>query len=209
MISFEGFTPSAKETFEQYLRAGGDRGCEYSFANLFLWGRKRAAIVGDRLAVLAEFARRSVCMFPVGPGDARIALDAVMEDARARGVSCCFSAMTAADCALLEKLYPGAFRIHASRDEFDYIYDIDDLADLKGRKFQKKRNHIHRFTDAHPDSRVVPLDDTTMPHGQWRCSMRGTVNARRTRRRSISIWSSLRCGVRSRFTARLRWRDLC
>jgi hypothetical protein len=47
------------------------------------------------------------------------------------------------------------------RDSFDYIYSIDDLADLKGRKFQKKRNHLNRFRENHPTCQALPLDEST------------------------------------------------
>ena len=38
------------------------------------------------------------------------------------------------------------------------MYAIDDLAELKGRKFQKKRNHVNRFRTEHPECVCVPLD---------------------------------------------------
>ena len=40
------------------------------------------------------------------------------------------------------------------------MYAIDDLADLKGRKLQKKRNHLNRFEQAHPEAKIVPLDES-------------------------------------------------
>lgn len=163
MISFKRLEPADGARYAQYLQACDNRSCEYSFANLFLWGRKQAAVVGDRLIVRAEVGRRSIYLFPVGTGDVRIALDAILADARARGIPCRICSMTEENCTEVEARYPGAFRFHADRDEFDYLYEIQDLADLKGRKYQKKRNHAHRFWAAHPDCRVVPLDETTIP----------------------------------------------
>ena len=43
------------------------------------------------------------------------------------------------------------------------MYAIDDLADLKGRKFQKKRNHVNRFRADHPEYKTEPL--TPLQHG--------------------------------------------
>lgn len=31
-------------------------------------------------------------------------------------------------------------------DWFDYIYGVEDLKELKGKKYNKKRNHLHQFT---------------------------------------------------------------
>ena len=42
------------------------------------------------------------------------------------------------------------------------MYAIDDLADLKGRKFQKKRNHVNRFRADHPEYKTEPLTPCNM-----------------------------------------------
>lgn len=158
MINFQRLDLNNRARYEQLLRSCGERGCEYSFVNLFLWGRQQAAFAGDRLLLFSQFDRRSVYPFPLGPGPLNPVIDAIIHDAEKRGVPCCITSMTQSDCDELEQLYPGQFRFYTDRDGFDYVYAIDDLADLKGRSYQKKRNHIHRFEQAHPDYRVVPLE---------------------------------------------------
>lgn len=163
MIEFKQLDPARKAEFTQYLTADGERGCEYSFINLFLWGRQKAALLEDHLVIMSQYDRRCVYPFPRGNGDVKPVLDAIIHDAAVRGVPCCLSSMNAEDCEALERLYPGAFRFYTARENFDYVYDINDLADLKGRKYQKKRNHIHRFQAAYPDWRVEPLSQQIMP----------------------------------------------
>ena len=46
------------------------------------------------------------------------------------------------------------------RDHFDYIYQTHVLAELKGRKFDGKRNQIRRFINSFPDYEFRPLDRT-------------------------------------------------
>ncbi len=159
MIEFHKPDPARKEEYEAYLQANGERGCEYSFVNLYLWGRQKAAFLHGQLVFFSQFNRRSVYLFPVGTGDKKPALDAVMADARARGIPCRLAGLTHDDCALLEQLYPGKLQYHFDRDSFDYVYDINDLADLKGRKLQKKRNHLNRFRAAYPDHTLEPITD--------------------------------------------------
>ncbi len=161
MIPFERLELSQKAQYDEYLMTSGERGCEYSFTNLFLWGRQKAALVKGFLTLFSQFDRRSVYPFPVGQGDIRPVLDAIIHDARIRGIPCCLSSMTKADCDTLETLYPGAFRFHEDRSSADYVYAISDLAELKGRKFQKKRNHVNRFDQQHPDCQALPLDSQT------------------------------------------------
>lgn len=159
MIPFEPLDPEKKAEYDRYLQNDGERGCEYSFVNLYLWGRQKAAFLHDHLAFFSQFNRKSVYLFPVGYGDKRPVLEAVMADAKKRGIPCRFTGLTQDDCALLERLYPGRFRFHFDRDTFDYVYDIHDLADLKGKKFQRKRNHLNRFRDNHPDHVLEPITD--------------------------------------------------
>jgi len=51
----------------------------------------------------------------------------------------------------LEAQYPGRFHIEKPRGDADYIYNSSDLANLPGKRFQKKRNHCSRFEREHPD----------------------------------------------------------
>ena len=45
----------------------------------------------------------------------------------------------------LMNLDESKYKIEEDRDSFDYIYDGDNLRDLAGRKYSKKRNHINAF----------------------------------------------------------------
>lgn len=159
MIDFQPLDSARREEYDYLLQCAGERGCEYSFVNLYLWGRQKAAFLQDHLVFFSQFHRRSVYLFPVGTGDKKGVVEAVMQDAKDRGIPCRFTGLTPEDCALLEVLFPGQFRYHHDRDGFDYVYDINDLADLKGKKFQKKRNHLNRFWQSHPDAVLEPITD--------------------------------------------------
>ena len=159
MIQFEPLNLQNKKAYDAYLMHSGERGCEYSFANLYLWGRQKAAFLGDRLVFFSQFDRRSVYPFPIGPGELKPVLDAVIQDAHRRGIPCRISGMTQEECQTLAALYPGKFRIHCDRGGFDYVYSIHDLAELKGRKYQKKRNHINKFKELYPEYTVEPVSD--------------------------------------------------
>lgn len=163
MIDFQKPALSRREEYNAYLMHCGERGCEYSLVNLYLWGRQQLAFVNGCLAIFSQFERRSVYPFPVGDGDKQKVLEAIIHDARVRGLQCRLTGMTAADCALLEELYPGKFRFHPDRNSCDYIYSIENLANLPGRKYQRKRNHLNRFRQNHPDCRMVCIDESMLP----------------------------------------------
>lgn len=163
MINFQKIDLTRREEYNRHLRIRGERGCEYSLVNLYMWGRQKAALVHGCLALFSQFQRKSVYPFPIGDGDVGAVLDAIIHDARTRGLQCRLTSMTAADCAVLEERYPGQFQFHPDRDSCDYIYSINDLATLPGRKFQRKRNHLNRFRQNHPDCRLVEITEEILP----------------------------------------------
>ena len=163
MIEFKPLEISQKQEYSKLLAMSGKEGCEYSFVNLYLWGRQQAAKVGEDLVIFSQYNRKTVYLFPVGPADKKITLDAIIADAAKRGIPCRLSGLNQDDYALLERLYPGRFALHFDRDSFDYVYHINDLADLAGRKYQKKRNHLNRFKAERPNYRLEPMTAENLP----------------------------------------------
>ena len=162
MIPFRKLTIEDKAMLDGVLMASSKQSCEYSFGNLYLWGRKYVAEVDGFLLIESRYDRKIVYLFPVGQGDVRCALDALLRDAEKRRLNCCIGALTEEDCRLVEQLYPGKFSFYCDRDSYDYVYAMEDLAQLKGRKFQKKRNHLNRFRKEHETAQIVPLDDSNL-----------------------------------------------
>ena len=163
MIDFKPLTLSQKQEYSALLEMANKEGCEYSFVNLYLWGRQKSAVVGKDLVIFSQYNRKSVYLFPAGPDDKKATVDAIIADAAKRGLPCRLAGLNRADIDLLEQLYPGKFAIHCDRDSFDYVYRIEDLAQLAGRKYQKKRNHLNRFRAEHPDYRLEPITEENLP----------------------------------------------
>jgi hypothetical protein len=166
MIDFQRVNLSHKERYEAILMAAPERGCEYSFANAYLWGLQNMAFLHDCALRFSHFHGKSVYPYPIGIGDKQAVISAILRDAEERGIPCRFIGITERDKEELEQLFPGKCYIKADRDSFDYVYAIDDLADLRGRKFQKKRNHVNRFRSEHPDYEIVELTPCNMALAQ-------------------------------------------
>lgn len=95
--------------------------------------------------------------FPLGAGDKKTAVEAIIADAKERNLTCIITSLTHEDADVLESLFPNTFDIQFHRDSFDYVYEIDKLADLKGRKYHRKRNHYNNFCKRMPDFYVEPV----------------------------------------------------
>jgi len=163
MIDFKPLKLSDKELYQDYLLNGEARGCEFSFANLYMWGSASVSRFDDHMIFFARYSGPQIYPFPLGRGDKKPVIDAILKDAKERGIKCRISGIPKSEQPLLEELYPGKFTFHFNRDSYDYIYAIDDLADLKGRKYHRKRNHLHRFRDAVANYRVEPLNENNLP----------------------------------------------
>lgn len=161
-INFRRLKPEDRHELRELLYSAERQGCEYSFANLYLWGCQQTAMVEGWLAIFSHFAGRSVYMYPVGQGDPRPVIDTLMADARERGIPFRLYGMTEQEAEQMDKLYPGRFHFGKNRDSFDYVYEIGRLAELKGKKLQQKRNHVNRFLRENPDWRVQPIGEETL-----------------------------------------------
>jgi hypothetical protein len=59
------------------------------------------------------------------------------------------------------------------RDNFDYLYYREELAELAGKKFHKKKNHVNQFLHTYPDYEQKQMSKETIPAAmeiieQWR-----------------------------------------
>ena len=133
------------------LAQGNYRGCEYSFTNLFAW----SAAYDQRIARVDGFLTAHLrgnlgCgyLWPAGGGDLRGVLAALEADAAERGNPFRLLCLTPRQTEELETLCPGEFAFAEDRDGFDYLYDINKLSDLGGRKLHGKRNHCNQFEQA-------------------------------------------------------------
>lgn len=159
---FSRITLEDKKLYDSYLAQETERGCEFSFANLYLWGRQSMAISDGYILLFSQFDRRSVYPFPLGKGNIKPVIDRIISDAHARGIPCRITGIGVPERMTLEELYPGKFRFHTDEGDFDYVYSINDLADLKGKKYHSKRNHLNRFTETYPNYTAEPLSEANM-----------------------------------------------
>lgn len=157
MIDFKPISLENKKIYAECLADGRELGCEYSFANLYMWGRQNLAFIHDHAVLFSQFNQRTIYPYPVGNGDKKAVLDAIIADAKERGISCRITSLDAEGKETLETLFPGQFYFHCDRDFFDYVYDINDLADLKGKNYQKKRNQYKRFLATFPEYTTEPI----------------------------------------------------
>lgn len=119
---------------------------EFTFANLFLFRRRHnytlTTLADQTLAVLGRDGSSPFFMLPFGLPD-RSLLDLLFSE---------HHTLKCATRAQAELLSANGCRIIEDRDNFDYLYRRQDLAQLPGRNYHKKRNLIKAFLNSHSHS---------------------------------------------------------
>lgn len=162
MLNFREITPADRDVLHAHLYRADGHGSEYSFAALFFWGDQRVAFLDGTPLILSRFGDWYSYYFPQCENLGG-AVDALRYDARERGIPFRLFGLLPEDSERLKALYPNEFTYSARRSSFDYVYDIDRLAELHGKKLQAKRNHCNHFEKEYPDYRVLPLTDGLLP----------------------------------------------
>lgn len=149
-MEFRDIELSDREWMEKYLKTSDYRGCEYSFGNLYIWKDlycNQAAEESGMLCVRSKKlgSRQWQYLFPIGEGDFQVAVEAMRADAAKRGENFVLRGLGKTEADRLYDVFGERFNIESNRAEWDYLYKVEDLALLAGRKYHKKRNHIAKF----------------------------------------------------------------
>ena len=160
MIAFRDITIQDKDTITAYTMNSCRRNCDLSFSNLCSWRflyHTKFAIINNFLVFKFWAGDELAYMMPVGEGNLEEVLNELIEDARQEGEPFCMLGVCSCMREDLEAIMPGQFGFTVDRDYADYIYLRSDLATLKGKKFQSKRNHINKFRNTYPDYKYSPI----------------------------------------------------
>ena len=122
------------------------KGCEMTFAHIYCWAKEKNIEASSWQGVpLIFYAENGPAFLPTFSPKEQVDIAAFLRSA-------CSAGATAPRLWRYPKEYfdalgteSGLLRYTLERDQFDYVYNRDDLALLKGRRYDGKRNHISRF----------------------------------------------------------------
>lgn len=146
-MEFHSPALSDLEWVQKAFNEGQTDCCEYCFGNIFMWSQiYENKIYNDNgIFISADFTEEPVFCYPIGKGDKKATINKLIEFTKGMGITLEFYGMTEKDKDELNSLFPDKFEISEARDYFDYLYRTEDLANLAGRKYHSKRNHISYF----------------------------------------------------------------
>lgn len=162
-MEFHSPTLEDKSWVEKAFSEGQTDCCEYCFGNTYMWSQiYNNKIANDNgIFVSADFTDSPVFCYPIGNGDKRSTILKLIEYAKSLGITLEFFGLTEKDKKELEGLFPDKFIFEETRDYFDYTYKSTDLANLSGRKYHSKKNHISYFEKTF-DWKYEPINENNI-----------------------------------------------
>ncbi|MDR1336851.1 MAG: phosphatidylglycerol lysyltransferase domain-containing protein [Tannerella sp.] len=152
MLSFKPISIADRDAITACTFPSRFLNCDFAFANMcswrFLYESEFAVVDGFlliRFQIEEKGRKHQAYMFPVGSGDFRHIIALLEEDACANGHPLWILGVTPDEKNILDQKFPSEFIYLTDRDYYDYIYLRNDLQELKGKKYQAKRNHINKF----------------------------------------------------------------
>lgn len=147
------FTPisiESKHIFDEFFHKYPPVISELSFTNLYVWRNSRSieyAIHNDILILRASYGGARYFFPPIGENRAA-GYEATAAVAEECGMNM-IKLIPERDGTIVQDLFADTHILTEDRDNFDYVYAADKLANLTSRKLSSKRNFIHRFENSY------------------------------------------------------------
>lgn len=169
------------------------QGCEYSFANNLAWYRGSDSRIASfqGFYIIAAFDTPDGIpdvTVPSGSGDWDALLRELVETLCPNGEPLRFTGVTREMAAFLQQRFPDAVW-QPDPAAYDYIYRTEDLITLKGKRYHKKRNHLHQFQERY-NWTFAPL--TAADQDACIAFSAALYNEKRDTMTVPALWNSLR-----------------
>ena len=164
-MNFRPIEIQDKGIFDEFFRRYPSTISEFTFTNLFSWRNSKEhefSIIDDHLVIRTH----SFLYQPIGDSPEK-----VIEDILNGNPSIVFERV---EGHIADKL-KDKFNVEEDPDMHDYVYDINELIELKGNKFEAKRNLAKQCAAHEPE--ICLLDHDSIHHffevqRKW-CDLRG------------------------------------
>lgn len=147
-MEFIPITLESRQVLQAYLQSEDYEISDIVFGNLYLWKHAREityAIESDCVVVQTRYeGEKPYFFYPFGSGDKESALRALDKYLRDKNLPPRFESIESKNIDSIKSVFTQVeFEPRVAR--FDYVYSVQELIKLEGRKFHKKKNHLNQF----------------------------------------------------------------
>ncbi len=157
-MTFHHLSLSDREAMQAVTLPSERRNCNYTFANLVgwqFWYYTEVCVLENAVVLRYTFDGQRAYMVCISEALSLELIEALFDDSN--GDLTLMGLEDSQVAQLSARISQFSFSVEPVRDQYDYIYRRTDLATLRGKHLNAKRNHIHRFRAEHPDFKYRPL----------------------------------------------------
>lgn len=162
MFNFREIELSDKVWIDELLSKSDFMGCEYSFANNVAWRRLNDSVISrynDFYLISTSDDDNIYLTYPAGEGDILDFIVLFNNFCKNNGKKFVLSSVSSENLEFLKGNFNDKIEeIKSNPDYYDYIYNADDLINLRGKKYHSKRNHISNFKKQPWEYKVLTHD---------------------------------------------------
>lgn len=158
MIEFKPITPADGELLTSFIFPSGRRDGNLSVASMCCWqflNCSSFALIDGQLVIRFCFPDRQT-VYTLPGGEQKYIIGKLAQLAREEELPLYLYGIIPEMQPLLDREFPEAFEYREKREHFDYLYLRTDLANLQGKNYQPKRNHVNKFKKSY-DYRFTPM----------------------------------------------------
>lgn len=148
MLDFQDISIEDRERVENYFEFLEEPFCDFTFGNLFCWSvveNTKIAFFNNFLFIRFSDDEKFYYSFPLGNGEIKNAINLIIEDAKINNKKFQFVCLNKKQSEILKEIFKEKIKINKNRDAFDYVYSVEKLSALSGRKYHSKKNHFNSF----------------------------------------------------------------
>lgn len=136
--------------FEKWFLKKGYPVSDYNFTHLNIWKKTfqyQYAIIEDFLVIWGTdpLSHKSYILMPIGDGDITPVIQRVVEYFDKKGLTLAINAVTAQMKSELESQLTFGFDYHLERNDYEYIYETQKIANYTSKKLKRKKEQCHSF----------------------------------------------------------------
>lgn len=148
MMNFKDITIESLPEIRKYLNKSGNRGCTFCVGNNIVWNiddKMKYTIIGD--TVVYRIIRSQHVLYTLAEltADFKTIIEEIVADSKEVGKKLRITELSDPMVQELKKDFPDMFEIKYNRNGSDYVYLVENLIKLSGKKYHGKKNHINKF----------------------------------------------------------------
>ena len=147
MLEFKTPTLSDYKKFAQFFADEGEFSCEMNFISIYIWKTiyENKFYLDDKTLFFRSLSDDEGYVFSLPYGDMEYGMNLIFDYCKEKGIKPNIWTSKGKRLDEFLKKYD-CYELVPERDNFDYIYKRGDLANLTGKKYHSKRNHISAFS---------------------------------------------------------------